>query len=270
MITNTQDSNKNKLRYSFIIINFVRIYALQLALIGSHYHCTQKDKTMITVYHLGVSQSDRIVWLMEELGLSYKLEWFDRGEDKLAPPAYRDLHPVGTAPIIRDGDTVLCESAAICEYISQKHGKGALSLQPEDSNYAHYLYWMQFSANVQSVFFAKLVAADQTEPSRALEMLLRREEAYYQFLNQRLGEAPFLAGDTLSCADIMAVFNFSTLPMFGGRKIDDLSNVASYLERIQARPAYIKAMTIAGPQASRPEWSVLLNRSQEQGVPFTD
>ena len=85
---------------------------------------------MITVYHLGRSQSDRIVWLMEELGLPYNLEWFDRGEDQLAPQAYRDLHPVGTSPIIRDGDTVLSESAAICEYVSQKYGNGALSVQP--------------------------------------------------------------------------------------------------------------------------------------------
>lgn len=208
---------------------------------------------MITIYHLGVSQSDRIVWLMEELGLSYKLEWFDRGEDKLAPQAYRDLHPIGTAPIIRDGDTVLCESTAICEYISQKHGNGALSLKPEDSNYADYLYWMQFSGNVQSVFFAKLVAADQSEPSRALNMLLRREDAYYQFLNQRLGEVPFLAGNAFSCADIMTMFSLATLPMFGGRKVDDLSNVSAYIERIESRPAYIKAMAIAGPQASRPE-----------------
>jgi glutathione S-transferase len=208
---------------------------------------------MITVYHLGVSQSDRIVWLMEELGLPYKLEWFDRGEDQLAPPAYRELHPVGTAPIIRDGDLVLSESGAICEYISQKHGNGALSVKPQDSNYANYLYWMQFSGNVQAIFFAKLAAADHAESSRALDMLLRREEAYYKFLNERLGEAPFLAGDALSCADIMAVFNLTSLPLFGGRTIDDLDNVKAYLERIQARPAYIKAMAIAGPNASRPE-----------------
>ena len=68
---------------------------------------------MITIYHLGVSQSDRIVWLMEELGLPYKLEWYDRMESKFAPPDYKALHPAATAPTIRDGDTVLCESVAM-------------------------------------------------------------------------------------------------------------------------------------------------------------
>ena len=207
---------------------------------------------MITVYHLGRSQSDRIVWLMEELGLPYNLEWFDRGEDQLAPQAYRDLHPVGTSPIIRDGDTVLSESAAICEYVSQKYGNGALSVQPTDKHYADYLYWMQFNANVQSVFFAKISVGDSAEPSRALAMLQRREDAYYQFLDEQLGKYPFIAGDKLSCADIMAVFNLTTLALFGGRPVDDLANVQAYVARIQKRPAYIKAMAIAGPSATAP------------------
>ena len=73
---------------------------------------------MLTIYHLGVSQSDRIVWLMEELGLPYELEWFDRGPDGLAPPEYLALHPCGTAPVVKDGDQTLTESAVILEYIS--------------------------------------------------------------------------------------------------------------------------------------------------------
>lgn len=208
---------------------------------------------MITVYHLGVSQSDRVVWILEELNTPYKLEWFDRGEDLLAPQEYRALHPVGTSPIIRDGDTVLAESAAIVEYISQKYGNGRLSIAPSEENYADYLYWMQFNSNVMAMFFAKSVQSKEADSSNTFSTALsRREEAYYQHLNERLGETPYLAGEQFSCADIMAVFSLTTMPLFGGRKIDDLSNVGPYLERITSRPAYIKAMEIAGPNATRP------------------
>jgi glutathione S-transferase len=210
---------------------------------------------MITIYHLGVSQSDRVVWLMEELGLPYKLEWFDRGADGLAPQEYRDLHPVGTAPIIKDGDVILSESAAIVEYISQRYGNGMLSIAIDDAEYPEYLYWMQFNNNVQSAFFIKkaLEAEAQSAQIKPINRVMqRREDAYFSYLNQRLGMVPYLAGENFSCADIMTVFNLTTLPLFGGRSIDDLPNVKTYLERISQRPAYIKAMAIAGPQAAKP------------------
>ena len=215
---------------------------------------------MITLHHLAVSQSDRIVWILEELDIPYTLKWYDRNADGLAPDEYRALHPVGTAPIIEDGDLVLSESAAIVEYISQRYGNGSLSVSPDQENYPHYLYWMQFNANVQSVFFAKMLASqlqtDKTTDNKKEDLgsavMQRREDGYYTFLNTRLGEAPYLAGESLSCADIMAMFNLTSLPLYGARKIDDLPNVAAYVERISKRPAYIKAMEIAGPQAKRP------------------
>src|SRR6185436_16999799 len=77
---------------------------------------------MITIHHLGVSQSDRVVWLMEELGLPYHLKWYKRGPDLLAPPEFLALHPAATAPIIEDGDMLLAESGAIVEYICHRHG----------------------------------------------------------------------------------------------------------------------------------------------------
>jgi glutathione S-transferase len=110
---------------------------------------------MIIIHHLGISQSDRIVWLMEELGLPYELKWYDRGPDFLAPPEYRALHPAGTAPIIEDGDLLMTESTAIVEYISQRHGKGRLSVPVASPDYPHYLYWMQFNNNLQAALFIK-------------------------------------------------------------------------------------------------------------------
>ncbi|MBT8446651.1 MAG: glutathione S-transferase family protein [Gammaproteobacteria bacterium] len=210
---------------------------------------------MIIIHHLGVSQSDRIVWLMEELGLPYELDWYDRGEDMLAPPEYRALHPAGTAPIITDGDLKLAESAAICEYISRRYGNGQLSVDPDDPDYPHYLYWMQFN---NSSLFSAIVKLALNAAGASLDDNIfaitaqRREDGLYRHLNERLGEHDYLAAGRFTCADIMAMFNLTTLPRFGGRGMDDLPNVLAYIERISARPNYRKAMAIAGPEATRP------------------
>src|ERR1700744_4508242 len=90
-----------------------------------------REVGMITIYHLGVSQSDRVVWLMEELGLPYQLKWFDRDQDRLAPPEYVALHPAAMAPVIKDGDLVLAESVAIVQYIAHRHGGGRLTVPPD-------------------------------------------------------------------------------------------------------------------------------------------
>ena len=212
---------------------------------------------MITIHHLGVSQSDRVVWLMEELGLPYELKWYDRGEDFLAPAEYRALHPAGTAPIIEDGDLVLGESTAIVEYLSQRYGQGRLSVPVSAPDYPHYLYWMQFNNNLQSILFIK-VAFQSTgaQPGMDNPMMattMRREDGIYNALEQRLGESEYLGGPQFSCADIMSMFNLTSLAMLGARAVDDsLPNTQAYLQRVTSRPAYQKAMAIAGPEASRP------------------
>jgi len=212
---------------------------------------------MITIHHLGVSQSDRVVWLMEELNLPYKLKWYDRGADFLAPAEYRALHPIGTAPIITDGDLVMAESTAIVEYISQRHGGGRLSVPPDDPDYPHYLFWMQFNNNLQATLFIKLAfQSTGAAPAADNPMMVttqRREDAIYRALEQRLGESEYLGGPCFSCADIMSMFNLTSLGMLGARAVDDkLPHTRAYVERVTARPAYIKAMSIAGPAATRP------------------
>lgn len=210
---------------------------------------------MLTIHHLGVSQSDRIVWLMEELGLPYSLKWYSRGADQLMPPEYLKLHPASTAPVIEDGDVVLSESAVILEYICHRYAGGKLTVGPQQSNYTDYLYWMHFNNNVQGLFFAKYALLAQAGASDAKPVpgfITRREDGYYRYLDRRLGESPYLAGPEFSCADIMVTFNLTSLPLFGGRAIDDLPNVVAYVKRIEQRPAYAKAMKIAGPAAPPP------------------
>ena len=209
---------------------------------------------MLTIHHLGVSQSDRVVWLMEELGLPYRLVWYKRGADGLMPPEYVKLHPAATAPVVEDDGRVLSESAAILEYVCHKYAGGELTVSPSQPNYYDYVYWMHFNNNVQGLFFAKLAVGSATGPEadRVNGFIKRRQDGYYRHLDQRLGQSPYLAGPEFSCADIMVTFNVSELPLFGGRKIDDLPNARAYVERIGKRPAYQKAMKLAGPSAVPP------------------
>jgi glutathione S-transferase len=207
---------------------------------------------MITIHHLGVSQSERVVWLMEELELAYRLKWYKRKQNRLAPDEYLALHPAATAPVIEDGDLMLAESGAIVEYICHRYAGGKLTVRPEQPNYAEYLYWMHFNNNILGLFFAKAAlraGAHGPEAERMDGLIKRREEGYFRFLERRLGDSPYLAGREFTCADVMVVFQLTTAVLFGGRRIDDLPNAISYVQRIESRPAYIRAMAIAGPKA---------------------
>jgi glutathione S-transferase len=211
---------------------------------------------MITIHHLGVSQSDRIVWLMEELELPYQLKWYKRKENRLAPDEYLALHPAATAPVIEDDGLVLAESGAIVEYICHRYADGRLTVRPEQANYAEYLYWMHFNNNILGLFFAKAAlraGAHGPEAERVGGLIRRREEGYFRFLEKRLSASPYLAGPEFTCADVMVMFQLTTASLFGGRKIDDLPHALAYVQRIESRPAYVRAMAIAGPKAVPPK-----------------
>ena len=211
---------------------------------------------MITIHHLGISQSERIVWLMEELGLPYALKWYDRKPNRAAPDELLKLHPTAMAPVIEDDGRVLTESAVIVEYICHRYAGGKMTVGPTQPSYYDYLYWMHFNNNAMGLRFAKSVlgaGASGPVADTMREVVNRREEQYYKYLNQRLGEAPFLAGSELTCADILVVYRVTTGVLFGARAIDDLPNVVSYVKRIEARPAYQKGMQVAGPKAVAPK-----------------
>lgn len=210
---------------------------------------------MIVIHHLGISQSDRVVWLMEELGLPYQLKWYHRAPSRLAPDEYLALHPAATAPVIQDGDLTLTESAVILEHICHRHGGGRFTVGPEQPEYTDYLYWMHFNNNMLGLFFARSALGDRSEGEGAAlikQVVARREERYFRYADQRLAQSPYLAGNAFTCADIMSMFVFTSLPLFGGPGIAHLPHVREYVARVSARPAYQKAMAIAGPQAAPP------------------
>jgi glutathione S-transferase len=204
---------------------------------------------MLTVHNLCISQSERIVWLCEELALPYQLVRYERDKvTRLAPPEYKALHPFGTAPVIVDGAVVLAESAAIMEYIIARHGNGRLAVRPDAPNYAEYLFWFHFAnGSMMPVQFAGAIkpTADETPRTRISR---ERCERTWQMVESRLGEVPYFAGQELTAADIIMTFPLTTMRVFAPRDISGYPHVLAYLQRIGARPAYRQAMQKGDPQ----------------------
>jgi glutathione S-transferase len=206
---------------------------------------------MLTVHHLGVSQSERIVWLCEELEIPYRLERYEReGGRGLAPAAYKALHPLGTAPVITDGDVVLAESAAIVEYIIAVHGGGRLSVSKGQPNFADYLFWFHFAnGSFAPAMMVPLVLSlvEVTPGNRIGDAMARRETTALALVERRLGETDYLAGDEFTAADIMSVFGLTTLRAFMPRDLAPFPNIRAYLKRIGERPGYRRAMAKGDP-----------------------
>ena len=202
----------------------------------------------LTVHHLRISQSERIVWLCEELGLDYELNLYTRRSDNnLAPDEYKALSPMGIAPVITDGDLTLGESGAICEYIDRKYGGARLSPGPEHPDFADHLFWFHFSNATFMTNGMMALVAMRLGATEMPDLVASRGAGAWQLAEARLGEAEFFGGSQLTTADIMMGFNLTTSRMFGGASLEPFPNITAYLQRIGQRPAYIRAMEKCEP-----------------------
>jgi glutathione S-transferase len=204
---------------------------------------------MLTVHHLGKSQSERIVWLCEELTIPYELNRYERAP-LLAPADYKALHPIGTAPVITDGDLVLAESGAIVQYVISKHGGGRLALSADHPDFAHFLYWFHFANGTlqalmgRCMILARLKLADDNP---ILVAARERLDRGFDFVEARTRNAEYFAGDAFTAADIMMGFSLTTMRYFLPYDLARLPNLRTYLRRIGARPAYQRAMAKGDP-----------------------
>ena len=203
------------------------------------------------VHHLGKSQSERIVWLCEELGIPYDLRVYDRDPvTRLAPPEYKALHPMGAAPVITDGDLVLAESGAIIEYIVAKHGKGRLTLAPDHPDFAQFLFWFHFAngtlqpATGRNMILSRLKLPNDNPILRAMK---GRLDLALGLVEARLAMSAFLAGSEFTTADIMVVFTLTTMRLFLPFDLAPYPAILAYLQRIGARPAYRRTMQKGDP-----------------------
>ncbi|MCW1381643.1 glutathione S-transferase family protein [Novosphingobium sp. KCTC 2891] len=209
---------------------------------------------MLIVHHLGLSQSDKVVWLCEELGLDYELRLYDRDPvTRLAPAEYKALHPAGTAPVIQDGDVTLAESGAVIEYILAKYGKGRLVAAPDAPNFADYLYWFHFApGTMQAAMLVEIVLSIVGATDGAASALKARSENGFRMLEERLGQVPYLAGEEFTAADIMNLFTLTTGRLFVPRDFTDFPNIRAYVRRVMDRPACQRALAKADPGLTIP------------------
>ena len=206
---------------------------------------------MLTVHHLRTSQSERIVWLCEELGLQYELKSYDRDPvTRLAPPAYKALHPMGVAPVITDGALKLAESGAIVEYLLARHGNGRLTLAASHPDFAEYLFWLHWSnGSLQPSLLRNMSLRRLELPADnavLIAALARLDQALHE-VDLRLGAATFFAGSEFTAADIMTVFSLTTMRHFFPFDLGPFQHIKAYLQRIGAREAYRRAMQKAEP-----------------------
>jgi glutathione S-transferase len=209
---------------------------------------------MLVVHHLAKSQSERIVWLCEELAIPYELKRYPRDPvTMLAPADYKALHPIGTAPLITDGDVVLAESGAVVEYIIAKYGKRRLTLSADHPDFAQFLYWFHFANGTLQAGMGRLMLLNRLKLADDNQILLgarARVDRAFDLLDGRAGNAEYLAGDEFTSADIMTCFSLTTMRYFQPYDLGRYPNIVGYLARIAGRQAYRQAMEKGDPGMS--------------------
>lgn len=197
---------------------------------------------MITLYHLDQSRSERIIWLMEELGIEYRLEVFLRQPDLYAPEALKAALPLGRAPAIRDGDVLLAESGAIVEYLIARHGQGRLAVPKEAAEFPHYLYWLHYAEGSLMLQLLREWSLDRMLPDAAAHPGMARVRAATRTnldaVEARLREVPYFAGPAFTAADIMMAYPFTTFRRICPVDLAPFGAIRDYVARLEQRPAF--------------------------------
>lgn len=218
---------------------------------------------MLVVHHLETSRSQRVLWLLEELGLPYEIRHYQRdAQTMLAPPALREVHPLGKSPVLTDGAATLAESGAIIEYLVEHYGNGRLLPAPGTPERLRYRYWLHFAegsampplllklvfdrvATGPMPFFARPIAR---KISRQVldRLVLPNLKRQLDFMEAELARSDWFAGGEFSAADIQMSFPVEAAAQRAGLDATR-PNLWRYLERIHARPAFRRALERGGP-----------------------
>ena len=218
---------------------------------------------MITVHHLNNSRSQRILWLLEELGLPYEVKRYERDrQTMLAPPELRQVHPLGKSPVITEGEVTVAESGAIIEYLVSRHGGGRLIPPEAGPDRLRYSYWLHFAegsamppllmklvfGRIQTApmpFFVKPIARGIAAKvlGSFVEPNLKRQ---LDFMEAELGRSAWFAGPEFTAADIQMSFPVEAAAQCAGLDAGR-PRLWAWLQRIHARPAYRRALERGGP-----------------------
>lgn len=220
---------------------------------------------MIIVHHLENSRSQRVLWLLEELGVPYEVKRYERDKKtNLAPKALLKVHPLGKSPVIEDDGAVIAETGAIIEHLVESHGKGLLAPPQGTPERRRYKYWLHaaegsympplvmelFLNRMETApmpFFARPIAKKLTKAVRD-GYLTHTTKALFDYLDTELSKDRWLAGAEFTAADIIMSFPAeASLQRIDAAK--SAKNLKSYVERLHARPAYRRALDKGGPYA---------------------
>jgi glutathione S-transferase len=203
---------------------------------------------MLTVHHLNNSRSQRILWLLEELGVPYKIEKYQRlSPVPLAPPELKAVHPLGKSPVITDGGHTIAESGAIVEYILETYGEGRLRPEPKSDHHFRYVEWMHYAeGSAMLPLLLHLYAGFLGDGAALLRPRIDSDIANnLAYIAAALDGREFLVGPALSGADIQIAFVLEAAQASGFLKAYPV--LETYLARLQARPAYKRAIEKGGP-----------------------
>ena len=217
---------------------------------------------MITVHHLNNSRSQRIVWLLEELGLAYDIKRYERDpKTMLAPASLRAVHALGKSPVITDGDLTLAESGAIIDYLIERYGTGRLAPAAGTLARLRYTYWLHYAeGSAMSPLLLKLVF-DKVESApmpffvkpiaKAISGKVKNTfinpqiALHLDYMEAELGKSAWFAGEEFSAADIQLSFPLEAAAARGGLNASR-PRLMDFLRRIHARPAYQRAIERGG------------------------
>ncbi|MBI3783942.1 MAG: glutathione S-transferase [Deltaproteobacteria bacterium] len=218
---------------------------------------------MIIVHHLNNSRSQRVLWLLEELGVAYEVKRYERdAATMLAPAALKAVHPLGKSPVITDGDTTVAESGAIVEYLVERYGKGNLIPPPGTPERLRYVYWLHYAEgsampplllklvfdrleSAPMPFFIRPVA--RAIAGRAKSSFIGPQiKLHLDYMESELAKSPWFAGNDFTAADIQMSFPIEAAASRGGLD-SGRPKLMAFLERIHARPAYKRALEKGGP-----------------------
>jgi len=204
---------------------------------------------MITVHHLNDSRSDRILWLLEELGVPYEIKKYERDAmTRYAPAALKAVHPLGKSPVVTDGDRTIAESGAIIDYVIRRYGGGRLQPEPASPLYDQYVHWLHYAEGSATVplllqMYTMLMGGGAAPP---LQKRIDEEIAnHLGYLDRTLAGREFIVGNEFTGADVQITFVAEMATLLG--PIGPYSNLRSYLTRMHARPAYRRAIERGGP-----------------------
>lgn len=205
---------------------------------------------MLIVHHLENSRSQRILWLLEELGLDYEVRHYARDPQTfLAPSELARVHPLGKSPVVEDEGLVVAETGAIIEYLVEKAGgkMGAPENRTEALRYRQFLHYAEGS--LMGPLFALLVVGQLGEGGvRARDVVLKMLAVHFNWLETELSDRSWFAGNEITAADVMMSFPLEAAASRAGLK-EGRPNLAQWLERIHARHGYRKALERGGPYA---------------------